>query len=300
MKRFVLHSSSPLRRFPDNSGKENFIHLARILQCNAVHDANKVDCLREKSVESLLQASEAIQATSPVFVPSFGTHLLPSTELLSLPSRISGKQFLLVNVRDEGSYFLQLLVQRLRHGNYVNTEAVHRYILQLLAILGIGDHAQSIRAMYANVTSDSELGVWCSILGDVLFVCPMQYLAKYLVAAGNSVKVMVFGQRPSWKDTTTSGYGDDLSFLFGIPLLPSGSGTSDEREFSVTVIKYWSTFVKTGTLPKLINGEQWPDLRSTSPLATVELKMDGARLLEPPFRTKQCDALQHILLQPRG
>lgn len=88
------------------------------------------------------------------------------------------------------------------------------------------------------------------ILGDVLYTCPMKYLADYLSDQRNQVYAYVFSHKPSFGPFEDTSFGpmlyDDLSYLFGGPLVDPMRASPTDQEISHQVIDLVSTFAKSG------------------------------------------------------
>ncbi|XP_022085510.1 acetylcholinesterase-like [Acanthaster planci] len=116
------------------------------------------------------------------------------------------------------------------------------------------------------------------VIGDAMFVCPGVKTAKAFAKAGRKVYHYHMRHVPTtpmlgnkWTKAT---HGDDLIFVFGLPLIPSAnwSFTEDEARMSIRTIKYWANLAKTGN-PNLSSlddergeGEKLPEW----PLFTLE------------------------------
>ncbi|CAN8011893.1 unnamed protein product [Ixodes pacificus] len=96
--------------------------------------------------------------------------------------------------------------------------------------------------MYNGTEDNREL--WQTVLGDILYICPINYLAESLSSKGNAVYSFVFAQRPSWKGAGPATRYDDIHFLFGTPLRSSSASSEVDKELAMTVINDWSRFVK--------------------------------------------------------
>ncbi|KAH9377680.1 hypothetical protein HPB48_000677 [Haemaphysalis longicornis] len=84
--------------------------------------------------------------------------------------------------------------------------------------------------------------------GDVLYTCPVLYLAEHVSSSrNNSVHSYVFDHKPSfsvWPDPVAAQY-EDLDFVFGVPLR-QGLGTPQEQGLSRRLIQLVAGFAKNG------------------------------------------------------
>ncbi|XP_022085509.1 acetylcholinesterase-like [Acanthaster planci] len=117
--------------------------------------------------------------------------------------------------------------------------------------------ADAAKMMYADPscadTPDCDyLQSLSQAIGDAMFVCPGVKTAKAFTKAGRKVYHYHMSHVPTtpmlgnkWTKAT---HGDDLIFVFGLPLIPSAnwSFTEDEARMSIQTIKYWSNLAKTG------------------------------------------------------
>ncbi|KAK8767891.1 hypothetical protein V5799_005327 [Amblyomma americanum] len=138
------------------------------------------------------------------------------------------------------------------------------------------------------------------MLGDVFHVCPLQYFAQELSAAGHQVFVYVFSAKPSqsqWPEEQRPALYEDLPFLFGAPF--SEPGPTWERLLSARMIDLLADFVHRGVLPTLDDGTAWPPYKHLRP-AVVEIGSSGLRMLASGFRDGICRRLRPHLLGNRG
>ncbi|XP_025028945.1 fatty acyl-CoA hydrolase precursor, medium chain isoform X2 [Python bivittatus] len=105
------------------------------------------------------------------------------------------------------------------------------------------------------------------MMEDAIFVIPSLQTARYHRRSGAPVYFYEFQHRPTaFKDTkpdfVKADHADELGFVFGGPFLRSDSvilseATENEKQFSRTIMKYWSNFARNGNP----NGQglvEWP------------------------------------------
>ena len=86
-------------------------------------------------------------------------------------------------------------------------------------------------------------------LGDCHFVCHVNEFARAYADAGQSVYMYYFTERydsspwPKWMGVL---HGDEIIFVFGEALKPGHDFSSDEKELSRNIMRYWTNFAKTG------------------------------------------------------
>ncbi|KAH7970282.1 hypothetical protein HPB49_002246 [Dermacentor silvarum] len=227
----------------EGDGVKGTIRLATSLQCLAdlVTEAS-LRCLQNASVDAVARSK-----MSPSFVPVFKRAPLSKPHIrraLKTPaseaSGPQGKQFLLGRVQNEGSYPWFVQQQRTGSGDP-----------QQLAALLIGldnlDRWQNATGIVLDPTVADES--YQEAVGDVLESCPMSQLAEQLHAWKNRVYAYVLGYRPaysSWTDETEAVHFEDMELVFGVPLRPGTPSSEQDKQWSRTMIRVWSTFARTG------------------------------------------------------
>jgi carboxylesterase type B len=89
-----------------------------------------------------------------------------------------------------------------------------------------------------------------SIIGDTLFTCPTLYFGGSSLIYGNNTPYFYFfnqntsyNQYDGWDEST---HGQEVQYVFGMPLLHQKLYTDRERELSRRMIGIWSSFVYNG------------------------------------------------------
>ncbi|CAN7976574.1 unnamed protein product, partial [Ixodes persulcatus] len=198
-KKFIFHTSSPLRRFADNSGAaiSNARILIRTAEClDLVTHGSWMRCLRTLHAEALVRAVFKVQRSWPLFVPSFNTTLLPEVPwTMKSWDRpwLRNKQFLVGSVKDEGTVEMNMVLTRLQEAKSAQfnadfVEEMHTLLLaynlseisevNIIAILSIDCEVQDAEKIRT---------FWQTVLGDILYICPLNYLAESLSSKGNAV-----------------------------------------------------------------------------------------------------------------
>ena len=86
-------------------------------------------------------------------------------------------------------------------------------------------------------------------VGDYSFTCPSTDFAMAYAKAGNQVYYYRFEERasnnpfPDWMGVL---HGDEIAYIFGIPLDPSFGYSSREAAMSKRVMEFWANFARTG------------------------------------------------------
>ena len=82
-----------------------------------------------------------------------------------------------------------------------------------------------------------------------MFACPAYELAVAAAAAQNPVYFYRFtdrssnNPRPEWMGVL---HGDEIMYIFGIPLHPEFGYNQAEADLSRKMMKYWANFARTG------------------------------------------------------
>ncbi|XP_023348060.1 acetylcholinesterase [Eurytemora carolleeae] len=98
------------------------------------------------------------------------------------------------------------------------------------------------------------------LVGDFFFVCPCNFFASQYAEHGNKVYYYYFNHRTSsnpWGDWMGVLHGDEIDYVFGVPLKLNKRYTEDETALSRKIIKHYEHFAKTGN-PVFEKGDSWP------------------------------------------
>ncbi|XP_077534675.1 acetylcholinesterase-1-like [Haemaphysalis longicornis] len=170
--------------------------------------------------------------------------------------------------------------------------------MQLLDAYGVLDAGRLLEHYASHGQWDNHtvtVGLAKRVLGDVLYTCPVLYLAEHVSSSrNNSVHSYVFDHKPSfsvWPDPVAAQY-EDLDFVFGVPLR-QGLGTPEEQGLSRRLIQLVAGFAKNGALPELSDGAPWPQFSGLDN-ETVHITL-GGYTLSPESRGDHCSRIRpHI------
>ncbi|XP_072179996.1 cholinesterase-like [Diadema setosum] len=118
--------------------------------------------------------------------------------------------------------------------------------------------------------------------GDYLFTCSTVDLAYAYAQANNPVYYYRFLERDStspWPEWMGVLHGDEILYIFGMPLIPERGYTDAEVELSRKIMTYWANFAKTGNPNKKTENDpdgDWP-LYETENQAFIELTEELVR-----------------------
>ncbi|XP_070577224.1 acetylcholinesterase-like [Ptychodera flava] len=89
------------------------------------------------------------------------------------------------------------------------------------------------------------------IHGDFDIKCPaIEYTRSYSSSDRTTVYVYHFTHRSSmstWPEWMGCVHGDEVEFVFGVPLRPRSNYTEEEKNLSRVMMRYWANFARTGS-----------------------------------------------------
>ncbi|KAK8399799.1 hypothetical protein O3P69_003672 [Scylla paramamosain] len=97
------------------------------------------------------------------------------------------------------------------------------------------------------------------VVGDYFFVCPSNLFAQLYADAGGKVYYYYFNHRTTnhpWGEWMGVLHGDEIDYVFGLPLNQSLSYTAAEKDLSQRIMRHYKFFAATGR-PVSREGE-WP------------------------------------------
>ncbi len=91
----------------------------------------------------------------------------------------------------------------------------------------------------------------CDSLGDRQLVCPVDQMADVYSSVGQDVYLYHFSEyfANAWPQWMGVKHADEIFLVFGDPFFPDRTQrtyTSDQKELSKLIMKYWTSFAKTG------------------------------------------------------
>ncbi|XP_033740740.1 cholinesterase-like isoform X2 [Pecten maximus] len=257
---------------------------AKLVNCDGDNVTQIVACLRSKKTEELVES----QYSLPINPALLGLAFMPTLDGVFLPAppstllqQSNGKMPMMMGVnKNELSYFLNyglsgdsnLHAESLNNDQFVSLlpgavdtnmdnltreSIVHQYDVNY----------RSRKTPYVNILDD--------IGGDYSFKCPTLDAAVAVshheidLAPLPGVYVYSFEHRTSsnpWPRWAGVLHGDEIEYVFGMPLKQCSNYTADEVVLSERMMEYWATFAKTGN-PNPVNPEldmaasEWPEYR---------------------------------------
>ncbi len=94
---------------------------------------------------------------------------------------------------------------------------------------------------------------YIELIGDVIFVCSDYVFINEYSSTNRTVYYYEFKPKPSfspWSPDWAKGaiHGDEIAFVFGLPVLAQQLYTLKEIELSRTVMNAWTKFAKSGSV----------------------------------------------------
>ncbi|XP_043219104.1 acetylcholinesterase-like [Amphibalanus amphitrite] len=233
------------------------LRLAEAVKCNDTSASALLDCLRSTDPKTLVN-SEGFMAgyCEFAFVPVIDGAFLVESPSASLTSGNFRKVNLLMGSnKDEGYFYLSYFLTehfRLRDNPPVTHEMFLDAVKQLHPRLT--PPARSAIAFeytpWGNLTSSAHMrDAIDEMAGDRQFTCGVQQLAETYARAGADVYMYHFIQRSSaspWPRYMGVLHGDEILFVFGVPLTKRKQYKRREVELSCKMMRYWANFAKTG------------------------------------------------------
>ncbi|XP_066291000.1 pyrethroid hydrolase Ces2e-like [Branchiostoma lanceolatum] len=260
------------------------------MNCTGDVDATMIECIRSKSVESLLAAQHLVS-------PVVDQHFLPEAPMTLLQTgRFSKVDYLLGTNNDEMGFTLTWqLFPDLSNGmteeelflgtsDMVDTATLYspkadkpgliNAILEEYRDPEMPDDPIAARQQYLQSGN------------DYYFTAPTVLVANVQSAQPVNVYQYQFQHRPSvfWfkPSYVQADHADEVLFVFGAPLvLGSGLFTEEERNLSLDMMAYWANFARTGDpsnsdgAPTVRSLVPWPRYTADSP-AYLRLRPEPA------------------------
>ncbi|KAK3096285.1 hypothetical protein FSP39_025325 [Pinctada imbricata] len=281
-QRAILQSGSALAPWAYQSPYVAKIYtktLAGRLGCLQTAYTDIVKCLRTKDAAQMSDEQWNLPLTplSFPFVPTLDNHFITKSPSDFFHSGNLNNKDILVGVNDqEAMFFLFYWLVGYNTLSWPNNDLSNATFLRemhsVVSQNGLEAKDNASQAVIDAVLYEYErhilpgvprdyMMILDDIGGDFAFKCPVINLAKtYAKTSGVNVYMYAFKQRPSvsaWPSWTGVLHGDEIEFVFGLPLRENTNYTYNEQQFSSDLMKYWSTFAKTGRPSDL-----WPRFSS--------------------------------------
>lgn len=270
-----------------------------------VAGAGQLACLRGKSALQALVASPVIDAADPASLGQFSPHIdgvvLPEAPRAAIRAgRFHKVPVLLGNNADEGTLFIALAFE-LQRGTPMTEAEFQAMVKGNAGDSGIAALASSIvlDAYRPSRYGSPNLSA-AALLGDSLFACPTQFLAR---ALSDHVPTYAYEfqekNAPAFVDDPFMPWGAfhaaELPFVFGTRIVttppspdPAEVATPAQQALSKAMMAYWGQFAATGQ-PNAAGQKAWPRFnRLLQATQTFKSQGIGTELLGAPYVRHQC------------
>ncbi|XP_072175903.1 acetylcholinesterase-like [Diadema setosum] len=241
--------------------------------CETSVSAELVTCLRGKTFEDFGEVYNLTSGPTRFFFRPVadGHFLLDDPFKLAKQGSFNPGEVLLGCLQDEGTLFIiPSFAGKEGHDRPVFSRSDFANLVGALysptdsAVADSTTFVYSSAEMLQSAETDHAEGV-IQFLGDVNMMCPTFALADDLAGAGRTVFAFVMDHVPShslWGSNYTwlgAAHGEDIIYVLGTPFALSTEPGEDDRynligrfegdaeiEISIQMVRYWSTFAKTG------------------------------------------------------
>ncbi|XP_041273042.1 fatty acyl-CoA hydrolase precursor, medium chain-like [Onychostruthus taczanowskii] len=267
--------------------KEDAQKIAAVSGCEKSSSAAMVECLRGKTEEELLQATQKMDlffsngCVDGAFFPKSPRELLSEKSINEVPYIIG------VNNCEFG-WALPMMMKYPPFVDGLDKDVARQILQSNLAIFIKGLTSEVVDRVYKEYMGDAESPAQVrdgllDAMGDVYFVISAVEVARHHRDAGNPVYFYEFQHRPSSAEGLVpefvkADHGAEVAFVFGKPFL-AGGATKGENELSRTVMRYWTNFAKNGNP----NGEglvHWPQYDLEEKYLGIDLEQKAAEKLK--------------------
>lgn len=274
---------------------------AKIMNCEDVSLDKIVQCLR-KADASAIQSQQwsLVNKNIGTFVPTVDGKFLPDyPEKLLSSGSVKKTEVLMGNTKDEGEFFIlyfypDLLPDSIWEPITLNRTQYLQMVSRIADCKG-NDELCTDGLLYtyelSNLpsTRNSYLDINDDMLGDSLFKCSVRDLALYhaMLAQGRTY-LYSFEYRHSanpWPDWMGVLHGYEIELVFGLPFNLDLNYSALDRDVSAKIMKYFTTFAKTGNLDSFVT--EWPHFSVYSEEHIV-FSQNGSTEVREGFRTKEC------------
>ena len=234
--------------------------LAELVGCpsNRSRVEETIGCMREKDAFELVANDWGIPSglTISIFAPIIdGRFLTDDPKILMNNKTFKETDILLGSNQDEGNFFIMYYAseQFPKENNVQLSKEDFVTAVDTLYVNSSPLEREAMRYEYTNWlnpedTTDNRINV-DRMVGDSQFTCSVVDLGQTYAKAGNNVYMYYFNQVSSastWPKWAGSMHGDEIHFLFGLPLNCSNNYSEAEVSLSKKMMNYWANFAKTG------------------------------------------------------
>ncbi|XP_074067390.1 liver carboxylesterase 1-like [Macrotis lagotis] len=272
--------------------------VATFAGCKTVTSASTVHCLRQKSEDQLLDVGlkmglfgldflgDPLEKIS--FLPGIidGVFFPKSPEELLAEKKFHHIPYIVGINNHEFGWILPTLMEFPYPEGIPDQETATALLWSSYPLVKIPKHLTPILTKeYLGMISDpiKKKYLFTNLIGDLMFGIPAVRLARLHMASGAPTYMYEFQHRPSFStnlkpETVKADHGDEIPFVLGAPFLKGGS-PEEEKKLSMTVMKYWANFAKTGNP----NGEglpKWPSYNQNEDYLQINISPKADKKLK--------------------
>ncbi|XP_029965176.1 acetylcholinesterase-like [Salarias fasciatus] len=308
-QRAVMQSGSPNAPWASISQAvawDRSLKLASLLGCQTSHPAKLEICLQQADAHSIINKQHDVVAKPSLFTPPFPPHadgeFLPDeVEVLLNSGKVPKKELMLGVTQDEGTFFL---VYGVPGFDIVSESLITRNQFLKGLHLTLPSTSEVIREaavfQYTDWTDVTDRvknrDAMGSLVADHMFKCPVVDFAHRYSQNGGKTFLYLFDHRSSvnpWPAWMGVMHGDEIEFVFGLPLNASLGYTKNEVNMTRRFMKHWANFARTGNPGT--DGAQWPAFtQEYQEYVTLNHHLPQ---LKKMMRAKECHLWNHFIPQ---
>ncbi|XP_023241644.1 acetylcholinesterase-like [Centruroides sculpturatus] len=266
-KRAILQSGSNYHKFwavdPEVNIRKTEL-ISKELGCNGNELLN---CMRDVNAEDIATTEknyfEAKQSMFS-FLPQKGSPYLPEDPFVAIDSgKFHEVDVLIGEVSDEGSFFLSMLKPEFIREDDPKLKKSEAKDLLSKFYETEGESLDRIEQDYLDVSEEDYHSILKNTImafGDGLVTCPIIHLAKKLSSGNRNIYHYTFNHtriKSGTKKWMGVPHSEDVYFVFGMPFVNEDEYTTEELEFSKSIIDMWTSFAKTGKPSSANVDEEW-------------------------------------------
>eukprot|EP00062_Callorhinchus_milii_P005512 gi/632945283/ref/XP_007887965.1/ PREDICTED: acetylcholinesterase-like [Callorhinchus milii] len=223
--------------------------LASIVSCPVANSLKLISCLQRKKTLELIKGAIQLTNFNFTFVPTVDGSFLPKTplELSENTSLVKRFSYMAGVNSHEGSAFWPWIKEIKSQADFAN------YIMSFFQAGTEKTVSDAILWQYRdwmdlNYSSFHIQRQTLDAVGDVGFVAPLVMTGDFITKA-SKVYVYYFTRRPNasvFPEWIGAGNGDELAFVFGIPIFGGPLIGEEEHVLNQQIMSYWTNFAKTG------------------------------------------------------
>ncbi|XP_061103128.1 carboxylesterase 3 [Conger conger] len=250
--------------------------VANLAGCSHNATEQQVQCLRQKTVEDILNATANLKVflwgvVDGVFLKKTSEELLKNKEFLRVPVLMGATD-------DEFGWLLPMTFSPPSWDKGMDKQTVMKTMNFFFPNVAANELIAQEYLRDAQ-TPEAIRDGFTEMMGDRFMVLPIIKVAKYYRDAGVPVYLYEFQHRPEAHKSRPSfvkaDHASDVGFVFGAcffegSVTVTGNITTEEDELCRTTMEYWANFARTGS-PNGAGLVQWPVYGETEEYLKLDL-----------------------------